>query len=258
MGMLLWEIDNIIFLFIGGNALFISIVALLLVKPNISSISRKDLREIDETTYPCIWDVLRKSELSVLLIGFLNLSRLKIVNAYQWGPNKKAVILISDHLENILTDSEISAVVAHELGHIKHRHFEKTIITALISPLVLLNFYCSYILFNIREMLTPITEILLLIILGFLSLGVPIIVLPWASRRWETEADIYAANLVSPETLVSALQKMVSHDMVIRSISKRAELLLSHPHLDSRVKQVESSDVREDEITYTTKREQGD
>ncbi len=247
MIMVLWSRNDIRFLFIGGNGIFISIIALVLLKTNIFSISPKNLREIPESKYPFIWEVLRKSKLSVHMIGFLSLSRLKIVNAYQWGPNKKAVIMISDHLEKILNDGEIAAVFAHELGHIKHRHFEKIIITGLVSPLILLNFYCIYILFEIQEILGPITEILLLIMLGFLALGVPIIVLPWASRRWETEADIYAANLVSPETLVSALQKMVDHDMVVGSISKRAEFLLSHPHLDSRVKRVKSSDLRKDE-----------
>ncbi|MBN2230443.1 MAG: M48 family metalloprotease [Candidatus Thorarchaeota archaeon] len=234
--------ENILLLGIGGNALIISLLALMINWPGGTLLPIQGFRELDPEKYPKIMSVLERSNLEIHLIGFLPLRKIKVINAYQWGSKKNAVIAISDYLEQILTEEEIAAVVAHELGHIKNHHFSKMIITLSISPLILINFYCLYSIFDIYQYLNEVQMLLLLAILGFLALGVPLTVIPWISRRREVQADEYAACLVGREIIASALRKLVDNEVVFWDVDKRIEFLLSHPSISKRVTTIEYSD----------------
>ena len=224
--------ENIFFLLVAGNAIIILADALLVVWPG-SPLPRGEFRQISPEAYPQVSSVLERSGIQIHSIGFLQFSKLKIINAYQWGA-KKAVIAISDYLEEILTDDELAAIVAHELGHIKYRHFTKLVIAMSVSPLVLINFYFFYSLFNVSQYLDGFLQALLLIALGFLALGVPILVLPWIRRRWEAQADLYAARLAGAEVFASALKKLVDNEVFCWKGDRRIESLLRQPSIQKR------------------------
>ena len=226
--------ENIFLLLVAGNAIIILADALLVVWPG-SPLPRGKFRQISPEAYPQVSSVLERSGIQIHSIGFLPFSKLKIINAYQWGAKKKAVIAISDYLEEILTDDELAAIVAHELGHIKYRHFTKLVIALSVSPLVIINFYFFYSLFNVSQYLDEFLQALLLVALGFLALGVPILVLPWIRRRWEAQADLYAARLAGAEVFASALKKLVDNEVVCWKVDRRIEYLLSHPSIQKRV-----------------------
>ncbi len=133
-------------------------------------------------------------------------------NAYFTGFGKSKRIVLFDTLLETLSDrEEILAVLAHELGHFKKRHLWKLL--ALNGGLALLALYLLFSLSRIEDLFhglgvsraAPDTALLLFLLIAplfgtFLS---PII--HAVSRRFEFEADRFAAQLLPPEALVRAL-----------------------------------------------------
>jgi len=78
-------------------------------------------------------------------------------------------------------------------------------------------------------------KLLVLVFVGLIALGPPFVFIPWLNRRWEMQADLYAASLVGVDTMTSALQKLVDHNIVYANIPKRLEFLISHPILETRL-----------------------
>lgn len=139
-------------------------------------------------------------------------------NAYFTGFGKARRIVFFDTLLNRLNLDEIEAVLAHELGHFKHRHITRRIALSLVMSLVFLQvlawlsgkvwFYTD--LGVIPQFGRP--NDALALILFFLA--VPIFTF-WSgplgsllSRRDEFQADAYAAQQSSADALVSALVKL--------------------------------------------------
>ncbi|MBX3640634.1 MAG: M48 family metallopeptidase [Nitrosomonas sp.] len=138
-------------------------------------------------------------------------------NAYFTGFGKTKRIVFFDTLLSRLEPAEIEAVLAHELGHFKHRHVIKRIITSFIMSLLffwLLGYLMNQVWFyeglGVSVETVPSTAIALL--LFFLVLPVftflfhPISSI--YSRKHEFEADAYAAQHASADDLVRALVKL--------------------------------------------------
>lgn len=139
-------------------------------------------------------------------------------NAYFTGFGKARRIVFFDTLLARLNTDEIEAVLAHELGHFKHRHIIKRMLISLALALVFLLalgwlaqqvwFYTN--LGVIPQLGRPNDGLAL--ILFFLVMPVftfwatPLAA--WFSRRDEFEADNYAAEQCSSDALVNALVKL--------------------------------------------------
>lgn len=139
-------------------------------------------------------------------------------NAYFTGFGKTRRIVFFDTLLAKLNTDEIEAVLAHELGHFKHRHVIKRILISLVLALVFLQalgwlsqqiwFYTD--LGVIPQLGRPNDGLAL--ILFFLVMPVftfwttPLAA--WFSRRDEFVADDYAAEQCSSDALVNALVKL--------------------------------------------------
>lgn len=135
-------------------------------------------------------------------------------NAYFTGFGAGKRIVFFDTLLKSLTPSEVEAVLAHELGHFRHRHLWKRL--ALIAVL-------SFILMAVLGHLIGeawfytglgVTTQSNAVALVLFSLVLPVIMFPlgpvfsgW-SRRHEFEADAYAASNADANELVSALVKL--------------------------------------------------
>jgi len=139
-------------------------------------------------------------------------------NAYFTGLGRAKRIVFFDTLLKRLNLDETEAVLAHELGHFKHRHILKRIVLSLSASLVFLHllawlagkvwFYTG--LGVIPQMGRPNDALALMLFM----LAVPVFTFwiePLASRlsrRDEFEADQHAAQQSSREALVSALLKL--------------------------------------------------
>lgn len=139
-------------------------------------------------------------------------------NAYFTGFGRNRRIVFFDTLLARLDPTEIEAVLAHELGHFKHRHIIKRMVVSFAAALgffALLGWLAQQVWFYtglgvIPQLGRP--NDALALILFFLV--VPVFtfwVTPlasWFSRRDEFQADRYAASQSSADALVSALVKL--------------------------------------------------
>ncbi len=135
-------------------------------------------------------------------------------NAYFTGFGKTKRIVFFDTLLQRLSPSEIDAVLAHELGHFKHRHVMKRIAFTFVISLGFLWLLAQLLhaewFYAGLGVTTQSTAIALL--LFFMSLPVFTFLLhPLTSaysRKHEFEADAYAAQQTDANELVNALVKL--------------------------------------------------
>jgi STE24 endopeptidase len=146
--------------------------------------------------------------------------RSKHSNAFFTGFGRFRKIVLFDTLIKQLSDLELEAILAHEIGHYKKKHILKMLVWSTLS--MLLSFYVIALLAQQSSFYTAfgfeagnITPALLLF--GLLS-GV---VLFWFSpltnlwsRRNEYQADAYAAETsTEPASLITALRKLTEKNL---------------------------------------------
>jgi STE24 endopeptidase len=134
-------------------------------------------------------------------------------NAYFTGFGRNKRIVFFDTLLKSLRGPEIEAVLAHELGHFRHRHIAKRLVTLFglsLAALALLGWLSQQPWFyQGLGMSTPSNHAALML---FLLAG-PVFafflqpLLAWSSRRHEYQADAFAAQQAEPRAMVSALVK---------------------------------------------------
>lgn len=133
-------------------------------------------------------------------------------NAYFTGIGKsKRIVLFDTLLKTLESDEELLAVLAHELGHFKNKHIWKFLI--LNATLMLFAFYGLAFLAESPAFFEGLgvarqgaSTALLLFLLVAPVVGALIAPLIHAiSRRFEFEADQFAAEYVPPEALQKAL-----------------------------------------------------
>ena len=138
-------------------------------------------------------------------------------NAYFTGFGKTKRIVFFDTLLNRLQPEEVEAVLAHELGHFRHRHIIKRIVLIFGTTLLLLFslgqlmqtdwFYAGLGVTGADARSTAMALILFFLTVPvFTFLATPVASL--LSRRHEFEADRYAAAHASAPDLIKALAKL--------------------------------------------------
>jgi STE24 endopeptidase len=139
-------------------------------------------------------------------------------NAYFTGFGRSKRIVFFDTLLSRLSPDEIEAVLAHELGHFKHRHILKRIVATFaisLAGLWLLGWLSRQPWFYQGLGVTPQAGDALggyALLLFFLAMPVFTFLLQplgsWLSRRHEFEADAFAARQASADDLGRALVKL--------------------------------------------------
>jgi STE24 endopeptidase len=150
-----------------------------------------------------------------------------------WGNTRR--IAISDTLLQYYTPEEIEVIMAHELGHHRHRDIAKLI--AVQSVLLLLGFYLINLTLNwavLKLDFNGVADVaafpLLALVLGAFFL----ILTPLAnafSRRLEEAADRYALAATSnPEAFSTMLTKLTNQNLAESEPGKWAEFIFyDHP-----------------------------
>jgi STE24 endopeptidase len=136
-------------------------------------------------------------------------------NAFFTGFGRFRKIVLFDTLIQQLTEPELEAVLAHEIGHYKKRHIPKMLLWSAASSLIglcLVSILAKQDWFFRSFGFEPgnIAPALLLfgLLAGLVSFWFSPLVHLW-SRRYEYQADAYAAQTMSePQSLIGALRKL--------------------------------------------------
>ncbi len=132
-------------------------------------------------------------------------------NAYFTGFGDNKRIVFYDTLLDSLSEDEIEAVLAHELGHFKRKHIRKSLILSLLTALIgfallawLMQQPWFYTALGVSTPSTHVALVLFMLVLPvftfFLS---PLFAM--LSRKHEFEADEFASQQANARALISAL-----------------------------------------------------
>jgi STE24 endopeptidase len=135
-------------------------------------------------------------------------------NAYFTGFGKTKRIVFFDTLLERLSINEVEAVLAHELGHFKHKHVLKRIVTTFAMSLaflwllaVLMKTSWFYQGLGVTTPSTALALLLFFMVMPVFSFFIGPIMAAY-SRKHEFEADAYAAQQTAASDLINALVKM--------------------------------------------------
>ncbi len=167
-------------------------------------------------------------------------------NAYFTGLGKNKRIVFYDTLLKQLNPEQIEAVLAHELGHFKHRHIVKRIALMFVLSLGMLAllawlkqapwFYAGL------GVATPSDAVAL----ALFFLALPVFLFPLTplmslySRKHEFEADAFAAQHSQPEHLIAALVRLYRDNAATLTPDPIYSLFYdSHPKAVERIAKLE-------------------
>ncbi len=140
-------------------------------------------------------------------------------NAYFSGFGPKKRIVLYDTLINDLTNNELVAVLAHEIGHYKKKHTIQMLAFSIIQTWVM--FYVLWITLDYPEVSLALWSNVASFALWLLAFGIlftPISIVFWLiwnilSRKNEYEADHYAGKHYKANKLKSALIKLSRNNL---------------------------------------------
>lgn len=165
----------------------------------------------------------------------------KKANAAFTGLGKTKRIILGDTLLNNYTENEIETVIAHEIGHYKHKHITKNIIIGTLS-----SFLTLFIIAKLYEISTgwfnidSVTQIAALPLLTLWSVIIGLITTPLGnilSRKFEYEADRYAVTATcKPLSFINTLEKLTEQNLGDKEPHPFVEwFFYSHPSIKNRI-----------------------
>jgi STE24 endopeptidase len=220
----------------------ITIISIFIYPTYISPLFNKFQNLDDEEIKNEIDDLSKRTNFSIDNLFVMNQSkRSKHPNAYFTGFSKNRRIVFYDTLLELLNPKEIKAVLAHEIGHYKHKHISKSL---LLSTIII--FLGLFVLSNLinssayLELLNlPFNEASQLIALIFTYQVVSFFIDPFfsiLSRKNEYEADSFASKQVDKSLLISSLIKLYKSNLTFLIPNKLyAMVYYSHPTVLERI-----------------------
>lgn len=163
-------------------------------------------------------------------------------NAYFSGLGPKKRIVLYDTLINDLEEDEIVAVLAHEIGHYKHKHTLKGLVSSFIQSGVIfyvLSVFLSYSEISAAAGAEVHSFYIGLIMFGLLFTPVEFVLglfMNTFSRKHEYQADAFAAKYGLADPLIEGLKKLS-----VKSLSNLTphpwyvKIYYSHPTLLQRI-----------------------
>jgi STE24 endopeptidase len=175
----------------------------------------------------------------VFQIGFSSKTSTGNAMLMGWGNTRR--IAISDTVLQHYTAEEIEVIMAHELGHQRHRDIARLVVAQ--SILMLLGFYLINLTLNWavpRSDFNGVSDVAAFPLLALVLSAFVLILTPLAnaySRRLETAADKFALKVTdNPEAFGAMLTKLTDQNLGESRPSRWAELLFyDHPPYYKRI-----------------------
>jgi len=203
---------------------------------------------------------LEEGELKTAIMNFaekagFNISNIFVIdgskrstkaNAYFTGLGKRKRIVLYDTLIQEMNIEEIVAVLAHEIGHFKHKHIYKSMIYGAIQMGIMLFIFGYFASSNELSAALGVEKATFHIaLIAFVIIYSPVstvldIFSNRQSRKNEYQADNFVKKHGISNALISALKKLSSHNMSnLTPHPWMVFLEYSHPPLYERVKNLE-------------------
>jgi STE24 endopeptidase len=168
--------------------------------------------------------------------------RSRVANAYFTGLGRSKRVVLSDTLIAQLSAAELEAVMAHELGHYRCGHLQRFYAS---QAALLFGAYLALGAVAAMMNLSPApAELVVAAYLLLPALGWPLQF--WQSarrRRYEYEADAYAAEHADAAALISALEKLLANNLTAPTMDRwYAALFATHPPGASRLARLHAID----------------
>jgi len=204
---------------------------------------------------------LEEGELKTAIMNFaekagFNISNIFVIdgskrstkaNAYFTGLGKRKRIVLYDTLIQEMNTDEIVAVLAHEIGHFKHKHIYKSMFYGFIQMGVMLFIFGYFASSNALSAALGVENATFHIaLIAFAIIYSPIstllgVFLNLSSRKNEYQADNFTKEHGVSASLITALKKLSSHNM--SNLTPHPWTVFfeySHPPLYERVKNLVS------------------
>jgi heat shock protein HtpX len=198
---------------------------------------------VGQQTHAMVNNIAAKMGVTIQGVYRVPLEDLRRANAVQIGfiEGKKVVFLLGSW-EKHFTKDEIGAVLAHEFAHARHNHIRKLLIAQLLCRLGVpgLIFLSIDFAMTVLRIPKPAPPVVILAFVGpALVLLLGSILLPaWLSRKYETEADLQAAEAYGADAMISALRRLAQLNLVPE---ERSHLLSTHPSFGDRIRALSRS-----------------
>jgi len=232
---------------IFASAMFLISVVLSQIFPIlIMPIFYKIIPLNDEELKTRITKLAEGAGITVQNVFSFNMSKnTKKANAAFTGLGKTKRIILGDTLLNDYSKDEIETVIAHELGHYKHKHIQKNILFGTVTSF--LTFFIISLLYKNSLSWFDFNSILQIAALPILSLWAMIIGLIQTpisnilSRKYEYEADRYAIESTrKPDSFINTLNKLTDQNLGDRQPHPFVEwFYYSHPSIKNRIDAIE-------------------
>ncbi|MFA7166157.1 MAG: M48 family metallopeptidase [Desulfoplanes sp.] len=199
-------------------------------------------------TKDAITSFARKTQFSLAGIFVMDGSKRSAKsNAFFTGLGNKKRIALFDTLLKEQSTPELVAILAHEIGHYKHRHMLKGLMVGIIKTGIIFLFLGMVVsspsLYTAFGITHPSSHTGL-VIFALLYTPVSLVLGPlsaYVSRKHEFQADAFAAhNLEDPQAMISALKKLsVSNLSNLTPHPWYVAFYYSHPPVLERIRAIE-------------------
>ncbi len=238
-------------LVVFSGVLFVLILLIAFLFPVFSKIFNKFEPLPDGELRGRLCELLEKNNCTVKEIKVMDGSkRSSKANAYFTGYGKMKTIVLYDTLLEQMTADEIVAVFAHEMGHNKHKDTLKMQLMNIVNVVVMVLIAWAlvskpgiYAGFGFSELNYGFAFILLFsVCLSFLSPFLGLFSSAF-SRRFEYQADRFAAENGHGQALISALKVLFRNSFVCLSPHPLlVKLTYGHPTVSQRINALEAYD----------------
>lgn len=207
-------------LWAAGAMIFISVIFATFYPVVIMPLFNKYTPIEDEELTKRLSDILSRGGLKIKGFFLQDMSRqTKKENAFLGGMGRTRRVVLSDNIVNNMSVNELETVIAHEVGHYKHKHMWKGILLGTIYQLVI--FFISHqIMIRIYpDFLISFDNMLMAYPVFLLCFGIlhMLIIGPISnmiSRFFEKQADSYALDMTGePDAFNKAMAGLANRNL---------------------------------------------
>lgn len=217
--------------FIIVNAFIVLSFILSIFSPRFWLYGKRSSPELPSEVTSMIERIRSETNMPDFTVHVIPENKMKVANAYCTGMiwNK---VFVTDYLLENLSPQETASIVAHELGHVIHRHNLKTLVLTFTMLFASSALFFSYLYVSSPVLYTFLAEAGIFLFL----LGVPAFI-PAMRRRFEIQADMFSARFMNMDTTINALLKTNYLNLTPIQLSGGA----THPPLPIRISRIKSS-----------------